>query len=154
VANDEFNGRSPFEIAFNRLGDAALLAGEVNPELVYFRRIVAAISLVSDNAVDSGADLLLDVRDDRLERMAVVGGSRQRDRKVPGIFCLGASSRCEDGGEVAVQYCVEAFGVRPWAQFHAGDHRDDLHRLGAILAVKLPESRLLCDLRSEAAFPP
>jgi hypothetical protein len=60
VANDRFNGRSPFQIAFDRFGDTASLAGEVNSELLFFRRVVAAISLIGDEAVDGGADLPLE----------------------------------------------------------------------------------------------
>ena len=60
--------------------NAAFLARDVNPELVFWRSIVAPIALVGDEPIDGRADLMLDIGDDAFQRVAVVGISRKRLR--------------------------------------------------------------------------
>jgi hypothetical protein len=78
VADDPLDRRAPLEVAFDGVGDAALLAADIDPELVLGRGVVAAVALVGDDAADGCADLALDVGDDRFERVAIVGIARQR----------------------------------------------------------------------------
>src|SRR5262249_13555841 len=58
----------------------AFLPGSVDLELVIGRRVVAAISGVGMNALNGVADELLDRRDDRRERVTVIGVVWQRLR--------------------------------------------------------------------------
>ena len=64
------------------IGDAALLAADVDFELGGFRRGVAAIAFVGDDAVDVRAYLLLDIRDHDRERVSIIGIAWQ-------CFCMG-----------------------------------------------------------------
>lgn len=81
VADHRLDGRSPPHLALDGWGDAALLTSGEDPELVALRRVVAALAGVGENAADLVADGLFHVRDDRCERVAVIGIAGQR-------FCM------------------------------------------------------------------
>ena len=83
VADHRLDCRAPSQITLDGVGDSALLARDVNPEPVFRWSIVAAISLVGDEASDGRADLALDVRDDLFQRVAIVGIARKRLRGLP-----------------------------------------------------------------------
>jgi hypothetical protein len=51
MADDGLDRRSASQIAFDGLGEAALLARDVNPELVFLGRVMAAITLVGDETL-------------------------------------------------------------------------------------------------------
>lgn len=55
---------------------ASLLAGEEDPKLVSGWRIVAAVSLVGEEACDDVANQRLHVRDHSGQRVTVKGGAR------------------------------------------------------------------------------
>ena len=57
VADDRFDGGTAAQLAFDGLGDAASLAGDIDPELVAGRGVVAAIAAVGDDASKVRADL-------------------------------------------------------------------------------------------------
>jgi hypothetical protein len=63
---------------FDHFGDPALLIGDVDLQLAPGRRVVAAVAAVSNDAGEARANLRLDLRDDGLERVAVVRISGQR----------------------------------------------------------------------------
>ena len=63
---------------FDHFGDPALLIGDVDLQLARGRRFVAAVAAVSNDAGEARANLRLDLRDDGLERVAVVRISGQR----------------------------------------------------------------------------
>ena len=71
VANDRFDGRAATQLAFDGVGDAALLAGDIDFHLVVERGVVAAVAAVGDDASKARADLRLDLRNDGFERVAV-----------------------------------------------------------------------------------
>jgi hypothetical protein len=50
VADDRFDGGTAAQLAFDGLGDAASLAGDIDLELVVGRGVVAAIAAVGDDA--------------------------------------------------------------------------------------------------------
>jgi hypothetical protein len=69
---------SPSEVPFDSFGDAPFLARDVDLELLVGRSVVASIASVRDDAGEARADLGFPVRQDRCERMAVIGISGQR----------------------------------------------------------------------------
>jgi hypothetical protein len=73
MPDHRFDGGSPPHLAFDLRRDTALLFGGVDPELVIGRCIVAAITGVSVQPLGLVADELFDRRDDRRERVAVIG---------------------------------------------------------------------------------
>ena len=68
-----------------------LLAGDEDPELVIGRRIVAAIALVGEDALDGVADERLHVRDHGCQRVAVIGIARQRLHMGDELAALGVA---------------------------------------------------------------
>ena len=67
-------------LAFDLRGDAALLFGRVDFELVVGRRIVAAIAGISVEPFEGIADQLLDRRNDPSEGVAIIRIAGQRLR--------------------------------------------------------------------------
>ena len=63
MADDRLDGGASPQFALDLLGDAPPLARDEHPELVFLRRVVAAIAAVGDDAVDRRADLLLHLGD-------------------------------------------------------------------------------------------
>ena len=80
VANDGLDGRAPAQVALDRLGDAPLLAGDGDLQLVVGRGVVAAVAAVGDDAGEARADLGLGLRDHGGERVAVIRIAWQRGR--------------------------------------------------------------------------
>src|SRR6266576_4094356 len=78
MADDGLDGGPAAQFALDLRRYASLLAGEEDPELVVGRRIVAAISLVGEDARDGVADERLHVRDHGCQGMAVIGIAGQR----------------------------------------------------------------------------
>ena len=78
VSDDRLDRGSAPEFAFDGLGDAESLAGDIDPELVAGRGVVAAIAAVGDDAGKARADLRLDLRDHGGECVAIVRVARQR----------------------------------------------------------------------------
>ena len=97
VADAWLDGGSSSEVAFDRFGDAPLLAGDIDPELVLGRRVVAAIASVGDDARKVRADLGLDLRQDLAERVAVVGIAGKRLHVGDELAALRAVQRRGDG---------------------------------------------------------
>ena len=62
VADDGFDGRASPQFALDGVGDAALLAGDIDLEPLVGRGVVAAIAAVGDDAGEARADLRLDLR--------------------------------------------------------------------------------------------
>jgi hypothetical protein len=60
------------------------------------RRVAAAIAAVSDDAAEVRPDLSLDLRDDRRQRVAVVGIARQRLHMGDELATLAATKRRGD----------------------------------------------------------
>ena len=50
VSDDRFDRRAAAQLAFDRFGDPASLAGDIDLELVVGRGVVAAIAAVGDDA--------------------------------------------------------------------------------------------------------
>jgi len=73
VADDGLDGGPPFELALDLRRDAALPAARVDLELVIGRGVVAAIAGIGDAAIEDVADERLYLRDDRAERVPVIG---------------------------------------------------------------------------------
>jgi hypothetical protein len=72
MSDDGLYGGPPSHLAFDLWCHAPLLAGDEDPELVIGRRIVAAVSLVGDEALKGIADERLRFGNDSCQRMAVV----------------------------------------------------------------------------------
>jgi hypothetical protein len=73
MADDGLNGGTPFELALDLRREAALLAARVDLELVIGRGVVAAVAGIGDAAIEDVADERLHLRDDRAERVPVIG---------------------------------------------------------------------------------
>src|SRR5262249_37178116 len=73
MADDGLNGGTPFELALDLRRDAALLAARVDLELVIGWGVVAAIASIGDAAMEDVADERLHLRNDRGERVPVIG---------------------------------------------------------------------------------
>jgi hypothetical protein len=78
MADGRLDGGSALHLAADRLGDAAHLAADPDPELV--RMVVATIALVDVDVVGLDAGQLLDRGDDRAEGVAVERIAMQRLR--------------------------------------------------------------------------
>ena len=73
-----FDGGAAAHLAFDLWGEAALLPGGVDLELVIGRRVVAAIAGIGVQPLDFIADQLFDGWDDLCQRMPVIRIARQR----------------------------------------------------------------------------
>ena len=73
MADDGLDGGPPFEFAFDLRRDAALLAARVDLELVIRWGVVAAIAGIGDAAIEDVADERLHLRNDRAQRVPVIG---------------------------------------------------------------------------------
>jgi hypothetical protein len=76
VADDGFDGRAPAQFALDGVGDATLLARDMDlepHEPHVGRGVVAAIAGVDDDAGQGRADLNLDFGQDGLKRVPIVG---------------------------------------------------------------------------------
>ena len=78
MADDRLDGGPAAEFALDRGRYPSLLAGEEDPELVIGRCIVAAISLVGEDARDGAAEERLHVRDHGFQGVAVIWIAGQR----------------------------------------------------------------------------
>ena len=78
VADNRFDGGAPSHLPFDLRRDAALLACSEDLELVFGRRIVAAIAGIGEDAFEDVADERFDPRDDLGERVAVLRIAGQR----------------------------------------------------------------------------
>src|SRR5205085_3701652 len=72
MANDGLDGGPAAEFAFDGGRHPSLLAGDEDSELVVRCRIVAAVSLVGEDARDGVAGDRLDVRDHGCQRVTVI----------------------------------------------------------------------------------
>jgi hypothetical protein len=72
VADDGFDGGPPFELALDLRSEAPLLAGRVDLELVIGRGVVAAITGISNAAIQHVANERFHLRNDRAERVSVI----------------------------------------------------------------------------------
>jgi hypothetical protein len=72
MTDHRLDGSAPFHVALDLRGDAALLTGGVDLELVIGRRIVSAVSGIGDGALDGVADHSLHRRDNGGEGTAIV----------------------------------------------------------------------------------
>jgi hypothetical protein len=73
VADDGLDGGPPLEFALDLRREAALLAAGVDLELVIGWGVVAAIAGIGDAAIEDIADERLHLRNDRAERVPVIG---------------------------------------------------------------------------------
>src|SRR5262249_36543539 len=64
---------APFELALDLRREAALLAARVDLELVIGRGVVATIAGIGDTAIEDVADERLHLRNDRAQRVPVIG---------------------------------------------------------------------------------
>jgi len=78
VADDRLDRGASFELALDLGGDAALLTGRVDLELVIGWGVVAAIASVGDAAIEHVADERLHLKNDRAERVSVIRIAGQR----------------------------------------------------------------------------
>ena len=93
VADDGLDGGPPFEFALDLRRDAALLAAGVDLELVIGWGVVAAIAGIGDAAIEDVADERLHLRNDRGERVPVIGIAGQ---------CCGMGDELPAGGMLRV----------------------------------------------------
>src|SRR5215475_9893121 len=73
VADDGLDGGPPFELALDLRRDAALLAARVDLELLIGWGVVAAIAGIGDAAMEDVADERLHLRNNRAQRVPVIG---------------------------------------------------------------------------------
>ena len=78
MADHGLDGGPAAELAFDPGCNAPFLAGDEDPELVIRWRIVAAVSLVREDAREGIADQRFDLRDHGFQGVSVVGIARQR----------------------------------------------------------------------------
>jgi hypothetical protein len=62
----------PPQLAFDVLGDAALLTRDINLEAMRSRRVVTAIAAISEDAIKRCGDQPLNLGDDDAERVAIL----------------------------------------------------------------------------------
>src|SRR3546814_5591715 len=93
MTDDGLDGGSSFELALDGLGDASLLSGVVDLELVALGGVVTAIAGIGDDAGETGADLRLGGGDDLGERMTVIGVARQGGDMGDELAALAAINR-------------------------------------------------------------
>ena len=96
VADDRLDGRAAAQLAFDLVGDAPLLTRDIDLEAIVWRRVVAAVSPIGDDAGETDADLRLDFGDDRLQRVAVIRIARQRLGVGDELAALGMMERRGD----------------------------------------------------------
>ena len=73
MADDRLDGRAAAHLSFYLRGHPSLLLGCIDFELVFWRRIVAAVSGIGVEPFDRMADELFDRRNDVSQGMAVTG---------------------------------------------------------------------------------
>jgi hypothetical protein len=78
MADNRLDRGASFELALDLGGDAALLTGRVDLELVIGWGVVAAIASVGDAAIEHVADERLHLRNDRGEGVPVIRVAGQR----------------------------------------------------------------------------
>ena len=66
------HGRAAPEGAFARTREPALLAGDINLEVLLFGCVVAVVAGICDDPVESGANARLDLGDDGCKRVPVL----------------------------------------------------------------------------------
>ena len=97
MTDDGFDGSAAPQFAFDVLGEAPFLTRDKDPEAMRWRRVVAAIAPIGDNAFDIRADLFLHVRDHDAKRMAIVWIARQRFHMGDELAAFRAMERRGDG---------------------------------------------------------
>ncbi len=97
MADDGLDGGPAAQFALDAGCHSSLLAGEEDPELVFGRRVVAAISLVGEEARDDVADERLHVRDHGGQRVTVIGIAGQRLHMSDELAAPGVADRGGDG---------------------------------------------------------
>jgi hypothetical protein len=93
VTNHRLDGGASLEVAFDRFGDAALLACGVDAEAVLRRCVVAAIAGVGDDA-------LKEVADERIDRPDDLGERRPRRTSPPGSASRSPARASPARGEI------------------------------------------------------
>ena len=78
MADHGLDGGPAAQLAFDPGRHPTLLAGDEDPELVIRRRVVAAVALVRENAIDGVADQRLHLRDHGCQGVTIIGIARQR----------------------------------------------------------------------------
>ena len=78
MADNGLDGRPAAQFAFDLGRHPSLLAGDEDLELVIGRRVVAAVSLVGEHALEGVADHCLHVRDHGCQGVTIIGIARQR----------------------------------------------------------------------------
>jgi len=73
MADERLNRRSAPHLLFDWAGYATLLAGGKDLEAMLLRRVVALVTGIAEDALERDADLLLDLGNDRAERVAIIG---------------------------------------------------------------------------------
>src|SRR5688572_10928609 len=97
MADDRLYGRPAAQFALDPGRYPSLLAGEEDPELVIGRGIVAAVSLVGEEARNDVADQRLHVRDHGGQRVTVIGIAGQRLHMSDELAAPGVADRGGDG---------------------------------------------------------
>src|SRR3984893_14704738 len=77
MSDHGLNGGTTFELAFDLLIDPSLLAGGVDPELVFRRSVVTAIAGIGDDAIEHVAEGSLHGGNDVGQCMPVVRVARE-----------------------------------------------------------------------------
>src|SRR6202040_1346629 len=131
MADDWFDGGSPPHLAANGFGDALNLAADPDAELLFV--IVAAITLVDMDAAGLNAGLLLQLGDDRPQRVAVERIAMQGFGVQHKLAAFGLGRR---GGD---RYLAAELVRRPRFAFADALHLRGVQRidLGAALPVIL-----------------
>ena len=97
MTDDGFDGGPAAQFALDLGRHPSLLAGDEDPELVIGRRVVAAVSLVGEDACDDVADQRLHVRDHGGQRVTVIGVAGHRLHVGDELAGLGAADRGGNG---------------------------------------------------------
>src|SRR5215831_8995459 len=97
VADDGLDGGSSFEFALDLRRETALLAARVDLELVIGWGVVAAIAGIGDAAIEDVADERLHLRNDRAERVPVIGKCCGMGDELPagGMFHRGGDAHLD-----------------------------------------------------------
>lgn len=136
MADDGFDGGPASHRPYDDLGEAALVAGDMDLEHLALRGVVAAIADIGDDLAEADAHGVLDCRDDSGQRVAVMRIAGQRLDMGDELAAAAALQRGGDGDLDA-----ELVGLVGFALANALDLRSvqGIHLLAPLAQALIPD---------------